>query len=102
MDAKKYNYEEIIERPSFIQTVTKQKMTRGNKPARPIDGKTIYEEVHSDDSLPNLKPADLFDIFMPKHAKRQSHPDTVTIADFTSWTNKKILLANAGRRQCLS
>ena len=33
---------------------------------------------------------------MPINSKRQAHPDEVTTADFTPWTNKKLLLMNAG------
>ena len=32
---------------------------------------------------------------MPKHSKRQSHPYEVSIPDFTSWTNKKMIFMNA-------
>ena len=85
------------------------KFTRGNRLARDRQGKIIYEEKESTESWPNIDylngkrininshPADWFDIFMPKKSKRQSHPSEVSIADFASWTNKKILLMNAGK-----
>ena len=34
---------------------------------------------------------------MPKHSKSQSHTEKVSIADFTSWTNKKMIFMNAGQ-----
>ena len=34
---------------------------------------------------------------MPKHSKRHAYRDVVSIADFTSWTNKKMILMNAGK-----
>ena len=34
---------------------------------------------------------------MPKHSKRHAHRNEVSIADFTSWTNRKMILMNAGK-----
>ena len=44
----------------------------------------------------NSHTANWFNVFMPIHYKIQAHPDEVTISYFTSYTNKKLLLMNAG------
>ena len=105
--AEKHNYEEEFYRPPFIQYVKIPKFTRGNRLARDANGDIIYEEVSPTESSPNIDyllqkkihvnshPADWFNVFMSKHSKRQSHPDEVSIADFTSWTNKKMIFMNA-------
>jgi len=84
------------------------KFMRGNHFDRDDDGKILYDEVLSSESTPNMDvlhskgisinshPADWFNVFMLIHSKRQAHPDEVSIADLTSWTNKKLLLMNAG------
>ena len=107
--ALKMNYREYFERPKFLQPVYLPKFTRGGRPAKDTNGDTIYESKLSEDTHPNVEtlhrkginlnshPAEWFDIFMPKHSKRQSHPDEVTVADFTTWTNKKMILMNAGK-----
>ena len=33
---------------------------------------------------------------MPRERKRQAHQDVVTLADFTTWTNMKVTMENAG------
>ena len=70
------------------------------------DGNIVYKEVASTESSPDIDyllqkkihvsshPAYWFNLFVPKNSKRQSHPDKVSISDFTAWTNKKMVFMN--------
>ena len=68
----------------------------------------IYEDRTHTESLPNLEfleshgidtishPADWFNVLMTRGTRRQDNNGVTSIADFTSFTNKKEYLYNAG------
>ena len=72
--------------------------------SRDANGNIIYEEVASTESSFNIDyllqkkihvnyhPVYWFNVFMPKHSKRQSHPDEVSIADLASCTKNKLVV----------
>ena len=71
-------------------------------------GDYIYEERTHTESLPNLEfleshgisttshPSDWFNVLMSLSTCRQDKNGVTSIADFTSFTNKKAYLYNAG------
>ena len=71
-------------------------------------GDYIYEDRTHTESLPNLEiseihsisttshPADWSNVLMPRSTRRQVKNGVTSIADFTSFTNKKEYLYNAG------
>ena len=71
-------------------------------------GDYIYEDRTHTESLPNLEfleshvinttshPVDCFNVLMPRITRRQDKNGVTSIADFTSFTNKKAYLYNAG------
>ena len=75
---------------------------------RATNGKVRYEKTSTDETGPNIQaihdaglntdshPVLWFDLFMPRERKRQEHQDVVTLADFTTWTNMKATMQNAG------
>ena len=70
-------------------------------------GDYIYEDRTHTESLPNLEfleihgisttshPDDWFNVLMPRSTRRQDNNRVMSIADFTSFTNKKAYLYNA-------
>ena len=71
-------------------------------------GDYIYEDRSHPESLPNLEfleshgintkshPADWFNVLMPRSIRRKDKNGVTSIAEFTSFTNKKAYLYNAG------
>ena len=71
-------------------------------------GDYIYEDHTNTESLPNLgfleshgikmnlHPAVWYNVLMPCSTRRQDNNGVTSIADFTSFTNKKSYLYNAG------
>ena len=71
-------------------------------------GDYIYEDRTHTESLPNIEfieshginttshPADWFNVLMLRSTRRQDKNGVTSIADFTSFTNKKAYLYNAG------
>ena len=71
-------------------------------------GDYIYEDRTHTESLSNLDflescgisiisyPDDWFNVLMPRSTRRQDKNGVTSIADFTSFTNKKVYLYNAG------
>ena len=71
-------------------------------------GDYIYEDLTHTESLPSIyfleshgirttsHPADWYNILMPRSTHRQYNNWVTSIADFTSFTNKKAYLYNAG------
>ena len=107
--AQKKNYAEIFDKPPFIQKVWLPKRNARGRIMTDGGGKVIYDvDQYSDQTVPNIEfihandlsvdshPVKWFDLFMPMHRKRQAHPSVCTISDFTTWTNKKAFLCNAG------
>ena len=109
MGAPKRNYEHRFDRPLFQHEVLLPKRDSMGRIMRTMDGKVRYENKKTDETVPNIQaihdagldcdshPALWFDLFMPREKKRQEHPDVVTLADFTTWTNMKAAMENAGR-----
>ena len=72
------------------------------------DGRVMYKKQSSDETVPNIEaineaglncqshPATWFNLFMPREKRRQDNPDVVSVVDFTSWTNTKAVMENAG------
>ena len=70
----------------------------------------FIKKTASNVTLPNLyflflqninldsHPAEWFNILFPKLRTKNTHPKAVTIEEFQSWTNKKAMIENAGRR----
>ena len=68
----------------------------------------MYEIRNCEDTVPNIgwcikmflitdsHPAHCFDDFMPIEKKRQDLPQVVSVAQLTTWMNKKSVLYNAG------
>ena len=71
-------------------------------------GDYIYEDRTHIELLPNLEflesygintashPADWYNVIMPRSTRRQYKNGVTSIADFTSFTNKKAYLYNVG------
>ena len=104
----KKNYAEHFDRPPFVQQVTlPRKNVRGNL-IYDLKGKVKYEIRDSSETVPNIPflhqnglnteshPFEWFNLFMPIKRTRQMHPDMVSMADLTTWSNKKAYLCNAG------
>ena len=106
--ATKQNYKEEFYPPPFVHYVKRPKFTLGNQLSRYGNGRILYEGVLSNSSEPNIDflhskgisinshPSNWFNFLMSINFKRKSHSDEVTIGYFTSWTNKKLILMNAG------
>ena len=71
-------------------------------------GDYIYEDCTHTELLPNLEfleshgisttshPADWYNVLIPRSTRRQDNNGFTSIADFTSFTNKKAYMYNAG------
>ena len=107
MGATKKNYVKRFDRELFMHEVLLPKRdVRGR--IRIKNEKVEYEKQSTDETVPNIHaineaglncdshPAMWFNLFMPKEKQRQANPDVVSLSDFTSWTNTKAVMENAG------
>ena len=94
--------------PPFISSCKQPKLNRYQKPMKDQKGDYIYEDRTHTESLPNLEfsesrginttshPADWYNVLMPRSTRCQDKNGVTSIADFTSFTNKKAYLYNTG------
>ena len=100
----------VFDRPPFISSSKHPQFnTRGNL-KYDDNGNVLYEDKSHNESVPNIDfliehgispsshPAYWFDMFMPRMKRRQTGLNTTSIAEFTSSTNKKAILSNAGQK----
>ena len=104
----KKNYTLNFDCPPFISSCKQPKLNRYQKPMKDRKGDYIYEYRTHIESLPNLyfleirginttsHPGDWYNFLMPRIMCRQYKNGFTSIADFTSFTNKKAYLYNAG------
>ena len=97
-----------FDRPPFISSCKQPILNRYQKPMKNRKGDYIYEDRTHTESLPNLEsleihginttshPAYWYNVLMPRSTRRQDNNGVTSIADFTSFTNKKAYLYNAG------
>ena len=106
--ATKNNYTLNFDRPPFISSCKQLKLNRYQKPMKDQKGDYIYEDCTHTESLPNLEflesrginttshPADWYNVIMPRSTCRQDKNGVMSIADFTSFANKKEYMYNTG------
>ena len=94
--------------PTFISSCKQPKLNRYQKPTKDRKGDYIYEDSTYKELLPNLDfweshginttshPADWYNVIIPRSKRRQDKNGVTSIADFTSFTNKKSYLYNTG------
>ena len=106
--ATKKIYTLNFDRPPFISSCKQPKLNRYQKPMKERKGDYIYKDRTHTESLLNLEfleshginttshPDDWYNVLMPCSTRRQDKNGVTSIADFTSFTNKKAYLYNAG------
>ena len=106
--ATKTNYILNFDRPPFISLCKQPKLNIYQKTIKHRKGDYIYEDLTHTESLPILEfleshginttsyPADWYNVLMPRSTRRQDNNGLTSVADFTSFTNKKAYLYNAG------
>ena len=105
--AKKKNYRMVLDRPPFISSCRQPKIVNGRL-VYEKNGKCAYRNAPHTNTLPNVDffhrrgintdshPADWYNCFFPIKRIPSDEVSAVSIAEITSWTNKKALLDNAG------
>ena len=106
--ATKDNYTLNFDRPPFISSCIQPELNRYQKPMKDRKGDYIYEDRTHIEALTNIEfleshgistpshPVDWFNVLMPRSTRRQDKNRVTSIADFTSFINKKSYLYNAG------
>ena len=108
MGATKRNYTQRFDRDLFQHEVLLPKRDSMGRMRYGANGRVLYEKQSSDKTVPDIQaineaglnceshPATWFNLFMPREKRRQENPDVVSIVDFTTWTNTKAVMENAG------
>ena len=107
-EAPKYNFNEEFDRPPFVAKSTVAKVNNKGKPVFDRQGKLVYEQVIREDGCANLEwlkqnkltpdsaPADWINALLPLKKKLGDSPFTVSIEEWTTYTNLRAILTNAG------
>jgi hypothetical protein len=107
-EAPKYNFSEQFDRPPFTALATVVKLNNKGRPVFDRLGRAVYEQVIREDGCANLEwlkqnkltqeshPSDWINALLPLQKKAGASPSTVSIDEWTSYTNLRAILMNAG------
>jgi hypothetical protein len=107
-EAPKYNFNEQFDRPPFTALATVVKQNRNGRPVFDRQGRAVYEQVIREDGCANIewlkqnkltkdsRPSDWINALLPLKKKIGDLPCTVSIDEWTSYTNLRAILMNAG------
>lgn len=104
----KYNFNEQFDRPLFTVLATVVKRNSKGRPVFDRQGRLMHEQVIREDGCANLdwlqknklteksQPSDWINALLPLKKKTGDSPSTVSIDEWTSYTNLWAILMNAG------
>ncbi len=107
-EAPKYNFNEQFDRPLFTALATVVKQNRNGRPVFDRQGRVVYEQIIREDGCANIEwlkqnkltkdsqPSDWINALLPLKKKTGDLPCTVSIDEWTSYTNLWAILMNSG------